>query len=130
MSAERRRISWGDDRVGLEKQYSTKIVYAFAICLFLFPLAPVWSATPTAKAASEKVARQMEALQNMSLSGDVVGFRRGVPAYFSSAGEPVSLTMTSFPRLMLEGRGVIDELLIRVPRSIRKYAFDFSLGCG
>ena len=83
-----------------------------------------------AKAASEKVARQMEALQTMPLSGDVVGFRRGAPAYFSSAGEPVSLTMTSFPRLMLEGRGVIDELLIRVPHSIRKYAFEFSLGCG
>ena len=125
-----RMLFLGDDRVGLRNKNSILLFFLLLICLNFLSLEPVWSATPTSKAASEKVARQIAALQQMPLSGDVVGFRRGVPAYFSSTGEPVSLTMTSFPRLMLEGRGVIDELLIRVPRLIRKYAFDFSLGCG
>ena len=77
-----------------------------------------------------KIRKQLESLQKMPLSGDAVYFRRGMPAYIFPSDAPVGLTMTSFPRLMLQGKGIIDEILLRIPESRTSYPFEFSLGCG
>ena len=106
----------------------TQTILGFSL-LILVAFSPEVSQGATIK-AQEKVARDFESLCQMPLSGDSIYFRKGNPAYFFSSDAPVAITMTSFPRLILQGKGTIDEILLRIPRARTTYPFEFSLGCG
>ena len=106
----------------------TQIFLSAILLIFVaFPSDVSHGATPKAR---EKAAMDFESLCQMPLSGDSIYFRKGNPAYFFSSDAPVAITMTSFPRLILQGKGMVDEVLLRVPQARTTYPFEFALGCG
>ena len=111
----------------MQRNVSQIIIRTFLLVLVAFSSEVSQGATLKAQ---EKTAKDFDDLCQMPLSGDSIYFRKGNPAYFFSSDAPVAITMTSFPRLILQGKGMVDEVLLRVPQSRTAYPFEFALGCG
>lgn len=70
-------------------------------------------------------------LNEIPVSGDVVYYRKNVPAYVTSGDIPfLALSMSSFPRVLLEGKGLVSDVVVRIPDSVDSFPYEISLRCG
>ena len=71
------------------------------------------------------------AMNEIPVSGDVVYYRKNVPAYVTSGDAPfLALSMSSFPRVLLEGKGLVSDVVVRIPDSVDSFPYKISLKCG